>query len=420
VSFGALVDEMEDASAQRRRAFFARSRMHVLVVTRRDASPLDCLARFDSLLPGSNFVFVDIATPAVADVEIDANVDALSCVFVWPRDESDGGDAAAVVHPDLARAASLSLLLRRHNVDNVWDALASLATWTDVAGGVDADPLVFLVALLAADADADVDANAGVATCEHVLGALADCGQQCVAFGVDDVNVYALNQRIRAAHSRLRGNHWFGVEQAVAMHFSSDAVEASLCCDGPAERSMTYEALLARTAAVLEVRFENAVRGCGIYARHAIKRGEVIAPVLGVIGERRNMDSGSYDIDLLGTPLRLEIEYFGNASRFMQHSCAPSADIVVLPFRREVGGGAATRNEVVLRACGDIALGAPVTVDYGWRESGRGRHNDAADGGAPACHCGAVNCRGSLVRAPPTKKMLRFIVITHHCDISIK
>jgi SET domain-containing protein len=79
----------------------------------------------------------------------------------------------------------------------------------------------------------------------------------------------------------------------------------------------------------------------------------------------------------------------GNESRFINHSCEPNCQAVTEDGR------------IFIEALRDIAAGAELTYDYALRRPGRYR---AAWRELYACHCGAPNCRGTMLAPRRTRR----------------
>jgi uncharacterized protein len=78
----------------------------------------------------------------------------------------------------------------------------------------------------------------------------------------------------------------------------------------------------------------------------------------------------------------------GNDARFINHSCAPNCQA----FLEE--------DRIFIYALRDIAVGEELSYDYGYeRTEGMGPEEEALY----VCHCGAPQCRGTIL-APPKEK----------------
>jgi len=78
----------------------------------------------------------------------------------------------------------------------------------------------------------------------------------------------------------------------------------------------------------------------------------------------------------------------GNESRFFNHSCGPNCQSRII------------RGRVYLETIRDIATGDELTYDY---EIPREGEDDETAQRKWPCHCGAPNCRGTLLLSAPAK-----------------
>ena len=79
----------------------------------------------------------------------------------------------------------------------------------------------------------------------------------------------------------------------------------------------------------------------------------------------------------------------GNEARFFNHSCAPNAQSRII------------RKRVYLESIRDIAPGEEITYDY---EIPREGEDDETARRLWPCHCGAANCRGTLLLPAPAPR----------------
>lgn len=125
--------------------------------------------------------------------------------------------------------------------------------------------------------------------------------------------------------------------------------------------------------------------GLGVFARRAIRAGEIIGLVNGEILDDPD-HSSAYCIDLGGS-YSLEP---GEPFRFLNHSCTPNCRLLV------VDDDVPRRRTVEVEALADIAPTAELTIDYAW----------PADVAIP-CGCGSANCRGWIVCPADLPKVIR-------------
>ncbi len=81
----------------------------------------------------------------------------------------------------------------------------------------------------------------------------------------------------------------------------------------------------------------------------------------------------------------------GNESRFINHSCTPNCEAVIVDGKR-----------IYIEALHDIPAGVELAYDYQYERTGK---NDKALEKFYLCRCGAPGCRGSIML--PAKKSRR-------------
>lgn len=123
------------------------------------------------------------------------------------------------------------------------------------------------------------------------------------------------------------------------------------------------------------------IHGLGVFATKPIMRGQFIIEYVGekiskAEGDRRSVEHPFIfilddDHDLDGN-----VEY--NVAKYMNHSCDPNAEFLVLSSREDP-----KERSVWIRAIKDIDIGEEILYDY---------HFDSSE--RHPCHCGAPNCRG--------------------------
>ena len=119
--------------------------------------------------------------------------------------------------------------------------------------------------------------------------------------------------------------------------------------------------------------------GWGTFAARRFKKRAAIGQVTGQVIHDPDYSS-DYCMDL-GDGKSLEP---GEPFRFLNHSCEPNCELVLIDVEREDG----TRDipEIWLETLRPIASGEELTIDYGW----------PMEHGIP-CQCGSPRCRGWIV-----------------------
>jgi hypothetical protein len=137
----------------------------------------------------------------------------------------------------------------------------------------------------------------------------------------------------------------------------------------------------------------SAIQGRGGFATRAIRKGERIAEYLGERiswkeADRRYDDTrmGRHHTFLFSVTSRsvLDGAVGGSDARFMNHSCDPNCEAVD------------DRGRIFIEALGPISNGDELTYDYAYE---RDATHSGEDEALYACHCGSVNCRGSILVA---------------------
>ena len=140
------------------------------------------------------------------------------------------------------------------------------------------------------------------------------------------------------------------------------------------------------------------LHGTGAFALRAVKKGTRLVEYR---GERvwEDIANSRYDDDAtgnhhtflfdLGDGTVLDASVGGNEARFLNHSCAPNCEPVIV------------RKHIYIDAIADILPGTELLYDYGYDIDGMSL---AKAKRIYPCRCGAVTCRGTIVRVPPPKK----------------
>jgi len=82
----------------------------------------------------------------------------------------------------------------------------------------------------------------------------------------------------------------------------------------------------------------------------------------------------------------------GNDARFINHSCDPNCEVII------------EHKRIFIDAQRDIPAGAEITYDYNLEREGS---DDDDTERRFACHCGARNCRGTMLAPEKPKKRRR-------------
>jgi SET domain-containing protein len=139
------------------------------------------------------------------------------------------------------------------------------------------------------------------------------------------------------------------------------------------------------------------IAGKGAFARRPIPKGTRIIEYVGerishAEADRRYPEDGEHPHVLLFIVDRrtvIDAGVGGNAARFINHSCDPNCEAVIEDGR------------VFIEAIRDIAAGEELTYDY---------HLTRDDAEGPEierlypCHCGAPNCRGTMLRPRQSRR----------------
>lgn len=144
-----------------------------------------------------------------------------------------------------------------------------------------------------------------------------------------------------------------------------------------------------------EVR-RSAIQGRGGFATRRIKKGERVVEYTGEKISWKEADR-RYDDDsmkrhhtflfTLTSRTCIDAAVGGNDARFINHSCDPNCEAVI------VG------NRIYIEALRDILPGEELSYDYAYE---RDADSDKDEEKLYVCHCGAKNCRGTIL-APARK-----------------
>ncbi|HEY6459300.1 MAG TPA: SET domain-containing protein-lysine N-methyltransferase [Polyangiaceae bacterium] len=141
------------------------------------------------------------------------------------------------------------------------------------------------------------------------------------------------------------------------------------------------------------------VQGKGVFATRAIAEGERIIEYTGALITNEEADSMADDEGmrrhhtfLFGVDDVYTVDggQGGNEARFINHSCDPSCESVIV------------RRRVYIHAVRDIEEGEELTYDY-WYTTDDGYTLEDLRRIYP-CRCRSANCRGTLARPPRRKR----------------
>ena len=147
----------------------------------------------------------------------------------------------------------------------------------------------------------------------------------------------------------------------------------------------------------LELR-RSPIHGLGGFARRDIPKGTRIIEYAGekisnAEADRRYDDESMKRhhtfLFILNSRTCVDAAYEGNEARFLNHSCAPNCEAVI------------ERGHIWIEALTDIPAGAELVYDYQYEDDPEYTDEDLR---FYACHCGAPNCRGTIVK---TRRRLR-------------
>jgi SET domain-containing protein len=141
------------------------------------------------------------------------------------------------------------------------------------------------------------------------------------------------------------------------------------------------------------------IQGRGAFATRRIRKGERIIEYTGERISNAEADR-RYDDDrmrrhhtyLFTLTQRTVVDggVGGNASRFINHSCDPNCEAVIEDGR------------IWIESLRTIPKGRELTYDYRYERTG-----DEADEEKYPCHCGSVNCRGTIMLPKRRKRRRR-------------
>jgi len=153
---------------------------------------------------------------------------------------------------------------------------------------------------------------------------------------------------------------------------------------------------LAPTGPAIEVR-NSPIHGRGVFATRDIRAEEEIAWYEGALIPHAEADARPDDghtfLFTLNEWWVLDAEQGGNDARFINHSCAPNCESVLV----EDDDGDPSQDRMVIQALRDIRAGEELTYDYHVELAGP---ITAARRALWCCRCGAPTCRGAMLGDP--------------------
>lgn len=141
----------------------------------------------------------------------------------------------------------------------------------------------------------------------------------------------------------------------------------------------------------LELR-RSPIHGLGGFARRQIPRGTRVIEYAGekisnAEADRRYDDESMKRhhtfLFILNSRTCVDAAFEGNEARFLNHSCAPNCEAVI------------ERGHIWIEALADIPADTELVYDYQYEDDPEYTEQDLT---FYACHCGAPNCRGTIVK----------------------
>ena len=145
-----------------------------------------------------------------------------------------------------------------------------------------------------------------------------------------------------------------------------------------------------RRAPMIEVRYSS-IHGYGVFARRRIRKGSAIVEYIGerishAQADARHADNADGDNHtfLFTVDSRTVIDggAGGNEARFINHGCEPNCESTIRDKR------------IFIEAIRTVRAGEELFYDYQIQRDADDTHDIDA---VFACHCGAKNCRGSML-----------------------
>jgi uncharacterized protein len=138
------------------------------------------------------------------------------------------------------------------------------------------------------------------------------------------------------------------------------------------------------------------IQGRGGFATQQIRKGARVAEY---VGERISHEEGDRRYDdgdmkrhhtflfVVNSKILVDAGVGGNDARFINHSCDPNCEVVI------------EKKRIFIEAIQTIQPGEELFYDYSYD-----RDDAEGDDARYPCHCGAEDCRGTILAAPKKKR----------------
>ncbi|WP_295968020.1 SET domain-containing protein-lysine N-methyltransferase [uncultured Xanthomonas sp.] len=141
------------------------------------------------------------------------------------------------------------------------------------------------------------------------------------------------------------------------------------------------------------------IHGNGVFAVLPLKKGERVIEYKGRrrshaevdLDEAGDVETGHTFLFTLSDDYVIDANYEGNDARWINHSCAPNCEAVIV----EAEGDDRRKDKVVIEALRDIKPGEELTYNYGITLAER--HTPRLKK-IWECRCGAKNCTGTMLQ----------------------
>ena len=143
----------------------------------------------------------------------------------------------------------------------------------------------------------------------------------------------------------------------------------------------------------------SSIHGNGVFANAPIAAGARLIEYRGLLRTHEEADalyaddleSGHTFLFTLNDDYLIDANFHGNAARWINHSCAPNCQAVLV----EAENGDRRQDRVFIEALRDIEAGEELTYNYGIRLT---VPHTAKLKKQWACRCGASSCSGTLLQ----------------------
>jgi len=131
------------------------------------------------------------------------------------------------------------------------------------------------------------------------------------------------------------------------------------------------------------------IDGSGCFAASNFEKNQTVAEFIGekisrAEGAARRRGRRRYAICALDDDWEIDAGVGGNYTRYLNHSCDPNCEVRV------------RRGRILIYARRPIRAGEEITVDY----------ETSYHSNRKRCHCGAVNCRGTINRITSSEQLV--------------